>query len=159
MSIADYAGRKYDFLALRNVQPVGDAALKLALFNPTSAGEIATGSQKLAQRWLLEFLTEVGSMPGLPLRGTDFMAKVRRGGLRKTSDVRLAFNFASFSARLNLLKEEDDTWPADERIDAAILDSVSFSPGFASLRIIIVSKAGAARSIILPIATIPQNIG
>jgi hypothetical protein len=159
MSIADYAGRKYDFLALRNVQPIGDAALGLELFNANTSGAIAVGGQKLAQRWLLEFLTEEGSMPALPSRGTDFMTKVRRGGLRTASDMRLAFNFASFTARLNLAKEEDDTWPSDERIDAAILDSVSFSPGFASLRVIIVSKAGAARSIILPIATLPQNIG
>lgn len=159
MSVTDYAGRKYDFLALRNVQPLGDAALGLELFNTVNSGQIAAGVQKLAQRWLLEFLTEIGSMPALPTRGTNFMTKVRSGALRTAADMRLAFNFASFSARTNLAKEEDNTWPDDERLEVAVLDSVSFSPGFASLRVVIISKAGTSRGIILPISTLPQNIG
>jgi len=159
MSIADYANRKYDFLALRDVKPTGDSQLGFALFSAEAAGQIAVGVQKLTQRWLLEFLTERGSMPALPARGTDFMADVRSGRLRSSVDVQAAFSFASFTARTNLSREEDDTWPDDERIGVALLSSVAFLPGYANIRVVILSRAGTARDIILPISTLPQSIG
>jgi hypothetical protein len=159
MALIDYANRKYDYLALRNVQPIGEAQLQLELFNEKDSGQIAVGVQKLAQRWLLEFLTDRGSMPGLPTRGTNFMRSVTSGNARNASDLRVLFDLAVFDAGVNLRDEEDDTWPADERFSGAALVGVSFTPGYANLRITVVSAAGASRGIILPISTLPQNIG
>lgn len=159
MALADYANRKYDYLALRNVQPVGSAQLQFELFNATDSGQIAVGVQKLAQRWLLEFLTDQGSMPGLPTRGTNFMSNVSNGNARNSGDLRVLFNSAAFDASVNLRAEEDDTWPADERFSASVLVNIAFTPGYANLRVEIVSEAGTARGIILPISIIPQNIG
>lgn len=159
MALADYANRKYDYLALRNVQPIGEAQLQLELFNEKDSGQIAVGVQKLAQRWLIEFLTDRGSMPGLPERGTNFMRNVRRGNARNTGDLTILFDLAVFDAAVNLRAEEDDTWPADERFRAAALIGVNFTPGYANLRVSILSAAGASRSIILPISILPQNIG
>jgi hypothetical protein len=158
MSIADYAGRKYDFLALQNVNAVKESKLGLTLFDDAGTSAICVGAQKLAQRWLLEFLTELGSMPGLPTRGTDFMTRVRTGRLRTQLDMTAAFNFAAYAARINLNQEEDDTWPADERLADAKLLSVAFLPGYANMKIAIYSRAGTSRSIILPITTLPQAI-
>lgn len=159
MSIVDYANRKYDYLALRNVKRVGESQLGLALFTKEDTGQIAVGAQKLAQRWLLEFLTEIGSMPGLSNRGTNFMRKIRLGRVRSFNDMQLLFNFAEAEARLNLRNEEDDTWPLDERLKLAALTALEFLPGYADLTVTITSLAGTARSIIVPISTLPQNIG
>ena len=159
MALADYANRKYDYLALRNVQPTGEARLGLELFNEKDSGQIAVGVQKLAQRWLLEFLTDRGSMPGLPERGTNFMRSIRRGNARNSGDLRVLFALGAFAAAVNLRAEEDDTWPPDERFSQATLLNVSFTPGYANLRIAISSAAGSSRSIILPISILPQNIG
>jgi hypothetical protein len=69
MALIDYARRKYDFLSLQNVNTARETKLGLALYSEDTAGKLCVGIQKLAQRWLLEFLTEIGSMPGLPTRG------------------------------------------------------------------------------------------
>lgn len=158
MALSDYANRRYDFLALQNVSPDIETQLGLELFDKAGKSQICVGVQKLAQRWLLEFLTERGSMTGLPDRGCNFMTLVRQGRLRSQSDVTIAFSFAAYDVRTALAREEDDTWPADERISNAELLSVAFLPGYANLRVNIVSRAGTTRAIILPVATLPQTI-
>ena len=50
MSIKDYAKRKYDFLAFRNVAPNGERKLGMALYAEDDNGQICVGIQKLAQR-------------------------------------------------------------------------------------------------------------
>jgi hypothetical protein len=158
MALSDYANRRYDFLALQNIDPRRETRLGLELFNDDGKGQICVGVQKLAQRWLLEFLTERGSMPGLPKRGSNFMTLVRQGRLRTQADVTVAFSFAAYDVRVALAKEEDDTWPNDERIVNAELLAVAFLPGYASLKINVISRAGETRAIILPVTTLPQPI-
>jgi hypothetical protein len=158
MALADYANRKYDFLALQNIRPFNKTRLGLELSTAQSGGQIATGPQKLAQRWLLEFLTELGSMPGLPDRGTNFMTLVRQGRLRTEASIVAAFNFAAYDARVNLIKEEDDTWADDERISEATLQAIAFLPGYAQIKFVLSSRAGNARVIILPVDTLPKNL-
>jgi hypothetical protein len=158
MSIADYTNRRYDLLALQNVRPTGNNQLGLSLFDQSGISTICTGIQKLAQRWLLEFLTEQGSMPGLPNRGTNFARSIRNGQLRNEAAVIVAFNFAAYTTRINLISEENNTWPDDERIADAELLSISFLPSYAQIQVAIFSRAGTARKVILPIATLPQNI-
>lgn len=148
---------KYDFLALQNVQPTGNARLRLALFTPTNLGRVCTGVQKLAQRWLLEFTTVTGSMPGLPNRGTFFMALAQSGRLRTTAALTAQFSIANYIVKVNLQNEEDDTWPDDERFLSAELAGLEFSPGSAKLYVTIYSRALAARQVVLPVKTLPVN--
>jgi hypothetical protein len=156
--MASYANRAVDFLAAQNVQATGDNQLELALFSPTSSGYICAGVQKLAQRWLIEFMTEVGSMPGLPTRGTNFMTLVRSGSIRTTAAMTLNFNFAAVTAKTNLANEETNTWPDDERIAGVELLSLEFSPGSAKLYVIVYSRAGNAREVLLPVDTLSNNV-
>jgi hypothetical protein len=158
MALSDYKNRKYDFLALYNINRLKETQLDLELVKSGRAGHIATGPQKLVQRWLLEFLTERGSMPGLPNRGTDFMTLVRQGQLRTEAAVLAAFNFAAYDARVNLGKEENETWPNDERIGPVSVQSIAFLPGYAQIKFTIETRAGTARVIILPVATLPKNL-
>lgn len=159
MAIIDYKDRAYDVMAFQDVSRYGDTLLTMALFDAKTGGTISTGIQKLAQRWVLEFLTELGSMPGLPERGTTFMTLVRQGRLRTYNDVSSNFIFSALSARLNLQQEETDEWPNDERINGVDLLSVEFAPGYANLKVELTSLAGTARQVILPIATLPENLG
>jgi hypothetical protein len=154
MGVADYADRKYDYLAFRDVKPLGDQRLGLELYNKNTSGQIATGIQKLAQRWALEFLTERGSMPGLPERGSDFMLAVRRGYLRSELDVITTFNTANLYMTRALRNEEYEGMPDDERFDYAEIRSVEFLPGYMNLTVMINSVAGESRAAILPIETL-----
>lgn len=155
MSLADYASRKYDYLAFRNVTAQGDAQLGLALYDTDTSGQICTGIQKLAQRWALEFLTEIGTMTGLPNRGSDFMSLMRRGVLRDQSDVLAAFATTNLFITRNLRNEEYAGMPDDERFDTADLTSVAIFPGYMKLTVMISSRAGDSRAVILPVETLP----
>lgn len=155
MGLQDYANRKYDYLAFRGVSTDGDAKLGLALYNEDSSGQICTGIQKLAQRWALEFLTETGSMPGRPERGCDFMTAVRRGAMRTQFDVISTFNIAALYITQNLRNEEYEGMPTDEQFAAADILSVAILPGYVNLSVMITSRAGDERAIILPISTMP----
>lgn len=134
MALIDYINRKYDYLALQNTTAptVGrrDKKLGLELFNEKTSGAITTGIQKLAQRWLLEFMTEQGSMPGLPERGTNFMRAARTGQFSVPITVRAQFAAANLIVTRNLRNEETDDMPPDERFSDAELLNVAILPGF-----------------------------
>ena len=155
MGLQDFAERKYDFLALQNVNTLRESKLGLVLYDEDNNGKICVGIQKLAQRWTLEFLTEKGSMPGLPNRGSDFMTLLRQGLLRTQLDVTQSFNAASLRTRVTLQTEEYEDMPNDERFDDAELLSVAILPGYLNMRVMITSLAGDERAVILPVATLP----
>ena len=167
MSLQDYAQRKYDYLALQNVKLKGDSLLGLELFNSQTSGKICTGIQKLAQRWLLEFLTERGTMPGFPDRGCNFMRIARQGGLRTRLNVETIFSSSDMLIRRNLLAEEYPGMPADERFGSAMLLQAAVLPGFdvnqksgtsiiyLNMRVKITSAAGEEYTVIFPVETLP----
>lgn len=151
MSVADYAGRRYDVLALRGAQAQGEVRLDMSLFDEQTYGEICVGMQKLAQRYTLEFLTETGSMPFRSDRGSQFMRDFRLGRLRSEADVLTSFEFSNMDVKARLQAEEDDTWPDDERFAQAVLSKIIVTEPTLALYVSIVSLAGLDRKIILPI--------
>lgn len=155
MSFAAYVNRKYDFLAFQNVNTARESKLGLVLYDEDTSGKICAGIQKLAQRWALEFLTEKGSMPGLPDRGCDFMTLVRQGQLRTQLDVTQSFYAAAIRVRATLQAEEYAEMPADEKFSDVELISVAILPGYLNIRVMIESVAGDERAIILPVETLP----
>jgi len=153
----DYVGRQFDLLAFRGAEPVGDVLLDQTLFGRDASGEVCTGVQKLAQRWVLHFLTIRGSMKFLPNRGTNFMSDVRRGLLRSESDVQIRFNSAAVRTRLDMQGEETEDMHPEDRLatPGARLLSLTLTRDFLSLRVEIMSLAGTSRKIILPIPFMP----
>jgi hypothetical protein len=155
MSLKAFANRKYDFLAFQPVALRTDGLKDMALYDPENRSKIVIGPQKLAQRWTLEFLTERGSMPYRLGRGTNFMTQIRFGRIRTETELRAAFNSAELAIARNLRAEETAETPDEERYDRAILANVIAQPGYVDLRVIIVSRAGEARKVTLPIETLP----
>jgi hypothetical protein len=147
--------RVYDVLALQGAKPTGEVLLQQILFTDAAAGQLCTGIQKLAQRFVLELLTEAGSMLYLPNRGTKFMIQFRQGYLRTETDVFIAFNLALNDLELSLAAEELATDSPDEVYANATLDSVTILNGGVSLHVTLRSQAGTAREVIMPISTTP----
>lgn len=141
---------------------MGPVRLTQSLFDEHSSGEICTGIQKLSQRVAIEFLTEKGSMPYLPDRGTEFMTKLRQGRLRTELDVTLEFNFAIIDIAQNLITEEatytDIPMPDDERFASAELTSIAILADFLQLTMLVTSVAGDSREVIMPISTLPIDV-
>jgi hypothetical protein len=148
--ITDYANRRVDALALRDT---GGGFVTQSFFDSESSGEICTGIIKLSQRWLLEFMTARGSMPFLPERGADFIRAARQGRLRTEADVNVEFRFAVEDVRQNLVAEESDDMPADERYASASLDQLLLTEnGELAITVTVTSIAGDARTIVVPVA-------
>jgi hypothetical protein len=168
MSFSDYATRKYDYLALQNTNARKKTKLALELFNSNSSGTICVGAQKLAQRWLLEFMTETGSMPGRPTRGCDFMRNARTGKFLTKASVATAFVLSNVDVRRNLVNEEYADMPADERFlsaellaanvipDSTVGVKTATSAAYLNLTVKINSRAGDSRQVIVPIEVLPK---
>lgn len=168
MALIDYANRKYDYLALQNTHPTRKTRLGLELFNASTSGSICVGIQKLAQRWLLEFMTELGSMPGQPSRGCSFMTAARTGRFLTRVNVVTEFARSNADVRRNLQAEEYEGMPDDERFASAELlgttvvpenivgGKTSTSATYLTLSVKINSRAGESRQVIVPVEIIPQ---
>jgi hypothetical protein len=145
--------RTYDVLAFHGAAARGEVLLDQSLV--ASGGSVCTGGQKLAQWFTVELLTARGSLPYAPERGTRFLPELVAGRLRSETDVLVAFGFAVGDIRASAAQLETAATPDDERLAAATADRVVILPGVVRLHITITSRAGAARSITLPVATTP----
>jgi hypothetical protein len=65
------------------------------------------------------------------------------------------FYAAALRIRTTLQAEEYADMPLDEKLDDVELVAVTFSPGYLSLKVNILSVAGNSRPLILPIETLP----
>jgi len=152
MAIKDYIGRSHDLLGYQGGDTAGgEILLTQALATSDNGGQITTGIQKLAQRFLLELLTEQGSLTYLPDRGCDFMAKARLGNFLTPLDVLSSFSAALVDIRNNLEIEELESDPDDERFLDAEAEAVTLNAGSATLHIRITSRAGNTRKVIAPL--------
>lgn len=148
---ADYASRRVDVLAFAGARRTGEVLLEQALAAAGKGGEITAGIQKLAQWFLLELLTERGSLTYAPDQGTYFMQEARQGYLRTASDVQGAFARAVYAITLALQDDETEDDPDDERFHSAELLAITVSGTGASLTVRLLSKAGVYRDILLPL--------
>jgi hypothetical protein len=137
-------------LAFRGGERYGDILLEQSLANEIDTGEICTGLQKLGQRFLLVLLTEKGSVKYFPDQGTAFMISLGQGRVHNETDMRAVFGLALQELTTQMLDDEEDTDPDDERFAGAELTQVTVIPGYVNLTIELSSRAESA-TIILPI--------
>jgi hypothetical protein len=154
-SVTDYLQRTVDLAAFHDQKGEGEGEVLLtqALVTVGGSGKVTTGINKLAQRWLIEFMTEVGSLQYLPTRGTSFMTQARLGYLRTTVDTEQAFSLSAFEIKENLLAEAASDTPDDELIAGARLVSMTVRGDGIILVVELKSNAGTSRKVILPIPT------
>lgn len=153
----DYSGRKVDVLALDGA--FNDSVFPMNQTLYSENGKVCAGIQKLAQRWLIEFLTPLGSIPYLKSRGCDFINKVRSGRIRTEVDAALVFNFAKEKVANNLRKEDaEGTYPDDEMYANVELLAIKVNIGVGlSMSVRIDSIAGDARVFVLPLDVVPAR--
>jgi len=150
----DYLGRTIDLLAFAGAQPSGDVLLTPQLAFAAQSGQITAGIQKLVQRFLLELLTESGSLAYLPTRGCDFMIDALAGIWRTQIDVQQSFYSAMIDVGRNLTLEESVSDSADERFGSAELLNVVLTADKVSIQVAVTSLAGSSRTVLMPISVI-----
>lgn len=127
-------------------QPNGSKSYTASLY----PGRLLTGLEKLAQRFLLELITDTGSMTYKADRGGNLFAFLKTGASSEL-DVFHAFNMALLTVATNLQSEEIATDPDNERFGSASLINISLAPGSYTLTISIVSLSGEALNLLWPI--------
>ena len=135
MGVEQYIGRTIDVLALRGGQAAGEVTLLQSLADETSTGEICTGIQKLAQRFLLMLLTDKGSVAYASDYGTTLITDIRLGRIQTDTELRSSFDLAAQDIALQMAQEEQDDDPADEIYKRAELMDVTLKPGYAWLSV------------------------
>jgi hypothetical protein len=148
--LAAYNGRTIDVLAWRGGGVGGEYKIEQSLADANSTGAICTGLQKLAQRFLITFLNEKGSLKYSPKVGTNFMTKLRQGRIHNEIDMSAAFSLAEMDVRRQMITEESNTDPEDEKYLRAELTGMQVIAGYANLTIALRSRSKSAQ-FILPI--------
>ncbi len=155
MAVADYLSRTFDLLAWRGAQLGIDTQVAGTLLDEESDGEICTGIQKAAQRYLIELLTPRASIHFYQNRGCDFLESVLFRSGRLSSDIFAAFAIAEVQIRTNLIADEIDSDPDDERYGSSQLLEVDLQATQLHLKIEYVSRAGTSLTFIAPLPIIP----
>ena len=150
-TVQQYKNRTVDLLGFDDAKVSGDALLTQALVLPGQSGALTTGIQKLVQRFLLELLTEAGSLQYEPNRGCLFISEIRAGLVNTSNALFSAFSSAEVAVRNNLRNEDKFSDPDDERYQRATLDSATLSGDYATLNIRVFSVAGESRQVIFPL--------
>lgn len=178
--IQQYAGRQYDYLVLEASPYAPRDLFSMTQYNTNEenatkfelfGNKIVSGVRKLAQRWLLEFLTTAGTMSKMKYRGTNFMRDALAGKYRSGMNVTHAFGEANNRIARNLKNEEDSTMPDDERFASAELRAFSTVPAqtvvsdgtamaivYLFLTVKINSLAGDAVTTLVPVPLLPKAL-
>jgi len=115
-----------------------------------SAHTEVRGIDKLGQKFVLELLTEEGSMLYLPKRGCRFIPRLRHRA-KTEFDIVVAFAASYHKIRRNLRSEASKHTPSDERLAVAYLTQITIYPGpVLVLELVIRNVAGDVTQIETP---------
>jgi hypothetical protein len=149
----NYTGRLIDQLIFSGAKAGGVQPIELS-WQGDAGGLICTGVQKVAQTWLILFLTEEGSVLGDVNRGTQFLTYLRQGRIQTGSDVESYFAIASDKVKRTMdIDAEGRGLPDDERLDDAFLRDFEISQALSRLylKVYIRTIAGEGREIFVPV--------
>lgn len=148
---ADYTGRLVDLFIFQQAKLRGEQKLQLGF---GTEGQITTGIQKLAQTFTILFLTEIGSVPQMPARGTSFVTAVRQGRIIDESAVQAEFAVAVDQVRAILdLEAEATNPPPDETFASAVLERFVLDKVASNLilYVLLTSAAGTEHNLFIPL--------
>lgn len=111
-------------------------------------GAVVVGSAKLAQRVIVELLTEQNSQSYMG-RGTPFLTQLRNGTYTE-ADVLAAFAASRNILKSNLQAEEVSTDAPSERYVNSAIDKIVVGPEFVVLHLNVTSRAGLTTAILMP---------
>jgi hypothetical protein len=151
LDLTPYLGRTVDLFAFQGFRPSGETLLTQALAAPGGSGVVIAGPEKVVQRFVMELLTESGSLPYLPDRGCRFMLDGRTGLWRTTADITQSFYSSLIDIKRNLLLEEATTAPNDERFGSAELLGVTLTNDMAGINVEVLTLAGTSRRFLAPL--------
>jgi len=152
----EYVGRTTDLL----ITQVPSLSQKTLLTSSLGGGgKVCTGVQKAIQEWYILFLTDRGSVLSDPSYGTEFLPLCRTSNISDKQVVRSVFATAESQRQRWSQQNKDLTdMPDDEVVTVATLTSFTINDGKLSLNILLTTRAGVNRTIIVPISLVPTGV-
>jgi hypothetical protein len=149
----NYAERTVDLLLLKTVlrAPVTNKRVDLDVEHDPM---IVTGVEKLLQRYVLIFLSELGTCHVDEGRGTRIMADVSNGRIYDEATLTTSAAEANMLTRDQIAADDSDSEsPSDERLSNSEVTSVSLDKQTATARISvrITTEAGDSLDYIIPV--------
>lgn len=150
----NYYQRSIDLSVFQGIKENGMTTVDQTLFN--NGGEVCTGIQKLIQRWLIRFLTPLGTVKFHPDWGTSFLSEAP--SFHSEIDTQIAFYSAISDVSDQLAEEEDEDMSEDEKLEKVELLSITIHDTGFVLRIKITSQIGESAPLVLPITVNPLQL-
>ncbi len=125
------------------------------LATETISGRAITGSEKLAQRFILELLTMQGSQPFATSRGCSFLSNAIGGNAISEFDLITTFNLALTQIQTNIQSEEAATDPDNERFENAVITRLEVDQTRIMMSCTLYSRAGVANFLKIPLSLVP----
>lgn len=142
----------YD-LSMVRIQPNGAPAIQ-QIAGPGDIGRIITGSDKLVQKYVVILMTEKGSIPYAPKRGSNFINILKMNGMYTEADFLTAFAGAQLDLSSQLKPKPTD--PSDEQFKKATVKNITITSDTISLMITIFTAAGTGIQVTVPITFVLQ---
>ena len=117
-------------------------------------GKAVTGPAKASQKFTSAFMTQTSTQTYKPEYGCDFITEYEQGNIRTDSDVTLYFNQAASDVLYYMDRQLTGDEPDDEVIIAASLDHFELDEPDLFLYIILTTKDGQQREIVLPVSSV-----
>jgi hypothetical protein len=155
--VIDYRGRLVDARAFVDIDK--NQPMIQQLVGVGNSGAVLTGIAKLVQRVVLELLTDQGSMQYLPERGTALMPQLRAGFVRTSAELFAAFSSAAADVLRTVRNDTRQTDPPDEQLQRLEMLSAEIFGELATVRVRVVSAAGAFSDVYLPLTVSSTPIG
>lgn len=151
----DLSGRQLDIELLQTIAaPAGSTRLSISV---TDQPKSVAGIQKMAQRYTLLLLTELGDVHFDAEAGSSFWEDMIAGAAQNAGQVAFAFAFASSDAIEQMQREDNNSAlygeiPEDERIVSADLDewSINYQSATLFLKVSLYNRLGDAYVYVLP---------
>ncbi len=144
----DLTGRLVDVLISQGLDFIDGGEVTMAFCD---SERVVAGPQKLIQKWIIAFLTKVGTVQANDGYGTNFMRNLEQGRIQSDADVRAEFSDASASVAETLFAADIDNPNDDEKLGTAELQDFDITIDKLSMNIRITSQGGPTAEIILPI--------
>jgi hypothetical protein len=119
-------------------------------------GTGTAGVQKLAQRVIRALCKRRDSAPYLVDDGCNFMLDALSGAWRTTADVAASFHDAKLDVRRQLVADETDDDPDDERYGDLLLRGVGLTDGQVTLRLELRTRAQTSLTFLTPLPILPS---
>jgi len=150
----DYTGRKKDINIFGYKNPsIQQTSMATLSFGPTSS--YCAGVQKLIQRYVIMFLTNLGSQQFYPDFGTSFVPSLSAS--QSGTDLTHVYVFANKLVIDNFraYQSTHTDLPLDEQIQTVLLNSISYENGIMNLSITFLTLSGDTVDYILPLPQTP----